>query len=312
MIGWSERLWLPMEAPRLLVSEKPMALDVKTLAAGCVYDPSARHSFLQEDPMMLGNRFSVGRLAPHRKFEPELAHTIKESDFLGQMVWSNKVEAIKHYEAAARNLAVIGETVHCHAHAPCWAVATGENATTFLSVPSYIVTDDKDVYPMCGTYAMRSLETFGLLDFERVAEKSSQIPLRGEVITFDPSYVERDELAWRLYPRLWILRVQGNKFFEWLSPEGVHSLKCLTDLWRQTDFHDLTPITRNRQELISHVALLANEIRRRPMPAVRLGYRDSVLPQLEDVLELSRRLEMTPAPELSPNEADALAAMAPM
>lgn len=309
MSGWDARLWMPMESPRLLASDKSVPLDVRRLAEGCVYDPSARHSFLREDPMMLGNRFSVGRLAPHSKFDPERGHTIREADFAGKLLWSNKADAVRRYEAAAQNLIVVGETVFCHVHAPCWATVSGDDAHTFLSVPSYIVNDDKDVFPMCGVSGMLHLETFGLLHSDRATGGTSGRPLKGEVLSFDPTYVERDELAWTLYPRLWFLRAHGQKFFDWLSADGVRSLKVLTDLWRNTDFHDLSPITRGRYEIMSHVSVLADELSHRPMPATRMGWRGFVLPPLEQVLEANRRLELATSPALSRADADVLATM---
>jgi hypothetical protein len=311
MSGWDGRLWMPMESPRLRPSDKPAPLDVRRLAEGCVYDPNASHSFLREDPMMLGNRFSVGRLAPHRKFDPERGHTIREVDFTGKLLWSNKVEAVRRYEAAAQNLIVIGETVFCHVHPPCWATVTGDDAHTFLSVPSYIVNDDKDVFPMCGSSGMVHLETFGLLNFDRAAGGASGRPVKGEVVSFDPAYAARDEFAWALYPRLWFLRAHGQKFFDWLSADGVQSLKVLTDLWRNTDFHDLSPITRGRHEILSHVSLLADELRHCPLPPTRMSWRDWVLPPLERVLEANRRMELADGAELSLADAEVLATMIP-
>jgi hypothetical protein len=105
------------------------------------------------------------------------------------------------------------------------------------------------------------------------------------------------------------LRAHGQKFFDWLSADGVRSLKVLTDLWRNTDFHDLSPITRGRYEIMSHVSVLADELSHRPMPATRMGWRGFVLPPLEQVLEANRRLELATSPALSRADADVLATM---
>lgn len=311
MTGWDGRLWLPMEAPRRLFSDKPAPLDVRRLAEGCVFDPDARHSFLREDPMLLGNRLSVGRLAPHSSFQPEKDTTIKEFDFAGQVVWSNKAQAIHQYEAAARNLIVIGETVYCHAHAPCWAVNLDEGGTTFLAVPSYVVTEDMDAVPQCGVYQMSRLETFGLNNRDQAVAMSKDRRIEGEVLTFDPAYAQRDEIAWRLYPRIEVLKHHGRRFVDFMTAEGARSLKTLTDLWRQADFHDLSQFTQGRSEILADLALLADELKHRPMPAVRLSWRDWVLPRLEEALASCRRVETIAAPALSPTETEALAAMAP-
>ncbi|MGY3581507.1 hypothetical protein ACVIGB_000422 [Bradyrhizobium sp. USDA 4341] len=311
MTGWDGRLWLPMEAPRLLASEAAVPLDVRRLAAGCVFDPEARHSFLREDPMLLGNRLSVGRLAPHKKFDPEPGTTINEATFAGQFYWTNKVAATRHYEDAARNLIVIGETVYCHTHPPCWAVVAGEDARTFLSVPSYLINDTAEVIPECGVYSMHNLETFGLLNRDLAEAMTGDRPFHGEVIAFDRTYVERDDLAWQIYPRLWFLKAWGHKFFDDLSADGVRSLKVLTDLWRATDFHDLSPLTRNRQDILAHLSQLVDELKCRPMPAVRLSWRDGIVSRFEKVLQASRRPEFANSlPELSPDDAEALATMA--
>lgn len=312
MTGWNGRLWLPMEAPRRLFSDKPVPLDVKRLAEGCVFDPGARHSFLREDPMLLGNRFSAGRVAPHSNFQPKKGTTVKEAEFSGRLLWSNKPEAIRRYEAAARNLIVIGQTVYCHAHAPCWVVNPDQGAPTFLTIPSYLVTDVMDVVPQCGVYQMSRLETFGLNNRDQAIALSSDRRIEGEVIAFDPAYAERDEIAWRLYPRIEVLKHHGRRFVDFMTPDGAHSLKVLTDLWREADFHDLSRFTQCRPEILAHLALVADELKHRPMPAVRLSWRDWVLPRLEQALVSCRRIEGLDAPSLSPTEAEALAAMAPM
>jgi hypothetical protein len=196
-----------------------------------------------------------------------------EDEFVGTVVWSNRAESLRRHQAATCGVGLIDDVVHVHRPEPTWQVYNYEPKVE-MEIDRRGLID--------GTFRLDRLDD-AVEWAERTAErtaKKGRPRVDGQVVSFDPAFVNRDDISCFVVQALfWSVNNGLSKVLPYLPVPSLLEWRRLSDLAVEpsvTFYGDMT-LSADAGEIIKSLQSLRDAIAAAVMPSDLLNIREDTL-----------------------------------
>lgn len=202
--GWDAGLWRPM----LSRQGQPVTVEAYETSLRQMPDYRTRN---HRDPLLKARLTSA---SPKERSLDEKDIT-NETDFAGDVDWTNKADAIAAHQRAVELLIAVDDEIWCRHPGPVWQVQT----STGFNQKYGVVTLEPDLalYPTQDLFRLDRLRQASELSRARWGKAV----VDGAVERMDERFITRDELATVFHTSLSTLLDKGANFTPYMKPAAV-------------------------------------------------------------------------------------------
>lgn len=216
-----------------------------------------------DDPVLAAYdrlRSEPDRFLPH-------PNTLREDDFDGRILWSNRSDMLLRHASAARDVLFVGPHVYTRRPEPTWSIADSQWFNDPLTGNGGVVLTGLANYNLLQRFRLDRLDD--AMAWRDINNPKLSKTVHGAIIQADFSVLRRDDLACMIFDVLpAVMYGQATMALPYFSPEGIGSWRVLNDCVRSVP---TSTFLDDRLEIslasaTEHLSILARELSNPALP----------------------------------------------